>query len=147
MAGYGNRTAPDFVADDMTEQHDSTRLGLHTSHGAYSNPHEKYGSGATGGAGFGMCNIIPQTSPHTSNLCATLPSGDHMTCANILFRQATSHPPIPPSKLTTNSDLAHTQTPHRIAAATRQAADLLREPVTATKQEVMERAATRWWGR
>jgi len=53
MAGYGNRTAPDYVADDMTDQHDSTRLGLHESHGAYSDAHPKYGSGATGGAGFG----------------------------------------------------------------------------------------------
>jgi uncharacterized protein YjbJ (UPF0337 family) len=53
MAGYGNRTAPDYVADDMTDQHESTRLGLHTSHDAYSDAHPKYGSGATGGAGFG----------------------------------------------------------------------------------------------
>jgi hypothetical protein len=54
MAGYGNRTAPDYVADDMTEQHEGTRLGLHDSHTAYSDAHPKYGSGATGGAGFGM---------------------------------------------------------------------------------------------
>jgi hypothetical protein len=54
MAGYGNRTAPDYVADNMTDEHGSTRLGLHTSRDAYSDAHPKYGSGATGGAGFGM---------------------------------------------------------------------------------------------
>jgi hypothetical protein len=54
MAGYGNRTAPDYIAEDMADQHTDTRLGLHDSHGAYSNAHPKYGSGATGGAGFGM---------------------------------------------------------------------------------------------
>ncbi|KAH7379400.1 hypothetical protein DE146DRAFT_317613 [Phaeosphaeria sp. MPI-PUGE-AT-0046c] len=53
MAGYGNRTAPDYSPDNMTEQHDSTRLGLTDSHGAYSNAHPTYGSGTTGGAGFG----------------------------------------------------------------------------------------------
>jgi hypothetical protein len=59
MAGYGNRTAPDYVADDLSDQHESTRLGLTDSHGAYSNPHPKYGSGATGGAGFGTSLIYP----------------------------------------------------------------------------------------
>jgi hypothetical protein len=53
MAGFGNQTAPDYTADSLTDQHDSTRLGLHTSHNAYSGAHPRYGSGATGGAGFG----------------------------------------------------------------------------------------------
>ncbi|KAF2819270.1 hypothetical protein CC86DRAFT_412978 [Ophiobolus disseminans] len=65
MAGFGNRTAPDYVAEDMTDQHASTRLGLTDSHGAYSNAHPKYGSGATGGAGFGNKSDAPTT--HTSN--------------------------------------------------------------------------------
>ena len=55
MAGYGNRTAPDF---EETDEHSSTRLGLHDSHHAYSNPHDKYGSGATGGAGFGTLPLL-----------------------------------------------------------------------------------------
>jgi hypothetical protein len=53
MAGYGNRTAPDYVAEDLEDQHTSTRLGLHESNTPYHNPHEKHGSGMTGGAGFG----------------------------------------------------------------------------------------------
>ncbi|KAL5117622.1 hypothetical protein ACEQ8H_004515 [Pleosporales sp. CAS-2024a] len=55
MAGYGNRTAPDYVADDMdmTDQHSDTRLGLYHSSDPYSNAHPKYGSGATAGPGFG----------------------------------------------------------------------------------------------
>jgi hypothetical protein len=57
MAGYGNRTAPDYIAEDMADQHTSTRLGLHDSHGAYSDAHPRYGSGATGGAGFGT--VVP----------------------------------------------------------------------------------------
>ena len=65
MAGYGNRTAPDYIADNMTDQHTSTRLGLTDSHGAYSNAHPKYGSGATGGAGFG--NKSDSSSLPTSN--------------------------------------------------------------------------------
>ncbi|KAL6702516.1 hypothetical protein ACN47E_001580 [Coniothyrium glycines] len=53
MAGYGNQTAPDYIAEDLQDQHSSTRLGLTDSHAAYSNAHEKHGSGTTGGAGFG----------------------------------------------------------------------------------------------
>jgi hypothetical protein len=59
MAGYGNRTAPDYIAEDLTDQHTSTRLGLTDSHGAYSNAHPKYGSGTTGGAGFGKPITLP----------------------------------------------------------------------------------------
>jgi hypothetical protein len=65
MAGYGNRTAPDSLAEDLTDQHTSTRLGLTDSHGAYSNAHPKYGSGATGGAGFG--NKSDPSSFHTAS--------------------------------------------------------------------------------
>ena len=53
MTGYGNRNAPDTSPDDLIHQHTNTRLNLHTSRDAYNNPHERFGSGATGGAGFG----------------------------------------------------------------------------------------------
>jgi hypothetical protein len=69
MAGYGNRTAPDFVE---TDEHANTRLGLHDSHHAYSDPHDTYGSGATGGAGFGTFPFpfpsLPFLFPHFSPL-------------------------------------------------------------------------------
>jgi hypothetical protein len=39
MAGYGNRTAPDLVADDLAEHHENTRLGVSHSN-AYSGGHE-----------------------------------------------------------------------------------------------------------
>ncbi|KAK3213979.1 hypothetical protein GRF29_28g1654064 [Pseudopithomyces chartarum] len=52
MAGYGNRNAPDVTASDLETQHSETRFGRDDSH-PYSNPHETYGSGTTGGAGFG----------------------------------------------------------------------------------------------
>ncbi|KAF2248408.1 hypothetical protein BU26DRAFT_506121 [Trematosphaeria pertusa] len=55
MAGYGNRNAPDLTteeSDHLGPQHSETRFGRDDSH-AYSNPHEKYGSAATAGAGFG----------------------------------------------------------------------------------------------
>jgi hypothetical protein len=52
MAGYGNRTAPDLNPEDLSHHHDNTRLGRDDSH-PYSGGHETYGSGATGGAGFG----------------------------------------------------------------------------------------------
>ena len=51
MAGYGNRTAPDSMAEDLADQHDGTRLGLTESNAPYSNAHRTYGSGMTGGAG------------------------------------------------------------------------------------------------
>ncbi|CAN9274822.1 unnamed protein product [Alternaria alternata] len=54
MAGYGNRTAPDYAAEDLQDQHTNTRLGLIDSNTAYHEPHEKHGSGITGGAGFGI---------------------------------------------------------------------------------------------
>lgn len=53
MAGYGNRTAPSYTAADLESQHTSTRLNLVDSHTPYHNPHDKHGSGTTGGAGFG----------------------------------------------------------------------------------------------
>ncbi|KAF2678210.1 hypothetical protein K458DRAFT_395275 [Lentithecium fluviatile CBS 122367] len=52
MAGYGNRNAPDIVADDLTHEHTNTRFDRSDNH-AYSGGHDTYGSGATGGAGFG----------------------------------------------------------------------------------------------
>lgn len=69
MAGYGNRTAPDYVAENLQEEHTSTRLGLTDSNAAYSNAHSKHGSGATGGAGFGkllssLTQQLPLQSTH-----------------------------------------------------------------------------------
>ena len=64
MAGYGNRTAPDTVADDLQEEHTNTRLGLHDSHAAYSNAHSEHGSGTTGGAGFGTYAHPHNLTPH-----------------------------------------------------------------------------------
>ncbi|KAH5067720.1 hypothetical protein HBI73_132440 [Parastagonospora nodorum] len=61
MAGYGNRTAPTSLPSSLTDAHESTRLGLHTSRDAYSDAHPKYGSGATGGAGFAL-NFIAHYS-------------------------------------------------------------------------------------
>lgn len=58
MAGYGNRTAPDYAAEDLQDQHTNTRLGLIDSNTAYHEPHEKHGSGITGGAGFGTYRIF-----------------------------------------------------------------------------------------
>ncbi|KAF2112614.1 hypothetical protein BDV96DRAFT_497739 [Lophiotrema nucula] len=52
MAGYGNRTAEDLNPSDLEEHHSSTRYGVDHNN-AYSGGHETYGSGATGGAGFG----------------------------------------------------------------------------------------------
>ncbi|OAG04574.1 uncharacterized protein CC84DRAFT_1176776 [Paraphaeosphaeria sporulosa] len=51
MAGYGNVNAPDLSPSDLETQHSETRFGRDDSH-PYSNPHETYGSGTTGGAGF-----------------------------------------------------------------------------------------------
>ncbi|KAH9866620.1 hypothetical protein J1614_008312 [Plenodomus biglobosus] len=63
MTGYGNRTAADYIADDYSDQHSSTRLGLTLSNTPYSNPHAKHGSGTTGGAGFGnKRSSFPATS-------------------------------------------------------------------------------------
>ncbi|KAF2792565.1 hypothetical protein K505DRAFT_362795 [Melanomma pulvis-pyrius CBS 109.77] len=52
MAGYGNRKASDTTPEDLTHEHTSTRFGRADAH-AYSGGHDTYGSGATGGAGFG----------------------------------------------------------------------------------------------
>ena len=58
MAGYGNRNAPDITASDLEPQHSETRFGRDDSH-PYSNPHDTYGSGTTGGAGFGTLPTYP----------------------------------------------------------------------------------------
>lgn len=63
MAGYGNRTAPDYVAEELEDQHTSTRLGLHESSAPYSNAHHTHGSGTTGGAGFGTLSTR-HSKPH-----------------------------------------------------------------------------------
>ena len=55
MAGYGNRNAPNISPESLEPQHSETRFGRDDSH-AYSGGHETYGSGTTGGAGFGMPN-------------------------------------------------------------------------------------------
>lgn len=38
MAGYGNRTAPDYTAESLTEEHSNTRLGLTDSHSVRTRP-------------------------------------------------------------------------------------------------------------
>ena len=64
MAGYGNRTAANTTPSDLSDQHNTTRLGLIDSNTAYHNPHEKHGSGITGGAGFGKYpSPLPFPSP------------------------------------------------------------------------------------
>ncbi|KAF3033910.1 hypothetical protein E8E12_005488 [Didymella heteroderae] len=56
MAGYGNRTAPDYTADTLTEEHSNTRLGLTDSH-----------SPPTYGAGFGNKRASqPSITPSSS---------------------------------------------------------------------------------
>lgn len=68
MAGYGNRHASDLVAEklhpehSLTKEHNNTRFDRDDSH-AYSGGHETYGSGATGGAGFGN-----KSAPDPENL-------------------------------------------------------------------------------
>ncbi|KAH6625669.1 hypothetical protein C7974DRAFT_425297 [Boeremia exigua] len=54
MAGYGNRTAPDYTADALADEHSSTRLGLTDSH-----------SPPTYGAGFGN-KRASQPTTHTA---------------------------------------------------------------------------------
>ncbi|KAF2852668.1 hypothetical protein T440DRAFT_466792 [Plenodomus tracheiphilus IPT5] len=77
MAGYGNRTASDYVANDYTDQHSSTRLGLTSSNTPYSNPHEKHGSGTTGGAGFGnKRSSFPSTTSSSPESLAFKSSND-----------------------------------------------------------------------
>lgn len=73
MAGYGNRTAPDYTAEDLQDQHSTTRLGLVDSHTPYHNPHEKHGSGITGGAGFGNSTLpfLLLIVPHANALPRT----------------------------------------------------------------------------
>lgn len=66
MAGYGNRTAADTTAQDLAEEHNATRLGLVDSKAAYLNPHEKHGSGTTGGAGFGIVPPLLLSPPFPS---------------------------------------------------------------------------------
>lgn len=71
MAGYGNRTAPDYLAENLQEEHTNTRLGLHDSQAAYSNAHSEHGSGTTGGAGFGtyttnLTTLRPTHTPYTN---------------------------------------------------------------------------------
>ncbi|KAF2624713.1 hypothetical protein BU25DRAFT_460886 [Macroventuria anomochaeta] len=57
MAGYGNRTAPHYTADSLTDEHSSTRLGLIDSHNA-----------PTYGAGLGNKRASqPTISPSSSN--------------------------------------------------------------------------------
>ncbi|KAF7441954.1 hypothetical protein TUN199_07068 [Pyrenophora tritici-repentis] len=66
MAGYGNRTATSTSPEDLSHQHTTTRLGLIDSNTAYHNPHEKHGSGITGGAGFGNKRTSSTPSTDTS---------------------------------------------------------------------------------
>lgn len=102
MAGYGNRTAPDSLPEDLTDQHTSTRLGLTDSHGAYSNAHPKYGSGATGGAGFGMFTSMPFTHPSTH------PSAPYASA----YSSLPSSQQFLPLSNTSSTHLVHPVSPH-----------------------------------
>jgi hypothetical protein len=90
MAGYGNRTAPDYAAEDLQDQHTNTRLGLIDSNTAYHEPHEKHGSGITGGAGFGtyllFLLICFQKNSHT---CISLPRARRLTIPTTNNRKQT----------------------------------------------------------
>ncbi|KAF2875075.1 hypothetical protein BDV95DRAFT_591815 [Massariosphaeria phaeospora] len=66
MAGYGNRTAVDTNPEDLTKEHSNTRFDRDDAH-AYSNAHETYGSGATGGAGFGNKSSGPSLGEHDNS--------------------------------------------------------------------------------
>ena len=66
MAGYGNKTSMDPNPTDLTDDHKNTRLGLNHSN-AYSGGDETYGSGATGGAGFGNKTNISDESEDYDN--------------------------------------------------------------------------------
>jgi hypothetical protein len=104
MAGYGNRTAPEYTVDET----DTTRLGLTESHDAYSNAHPKYGSGATGGAGFGASTFFsPITYINQNRLsCILIHIADGIN-------KATNPTPLPKTPQTKYA-LAYTKILHRI---------------------------------
>lgn len=123
MAGFGNRTAPDYVAENMTDQHDSTRFDRHTSVDAYSDAHPKYGSGATGGAGFGTSiypllppPTLPFNPPHPLHIASVY---GRCVLANPRLAKATNPTPLAPQPPTTNSASTCTRTRLRIAVRTR----------------------------
>ncbi|KAF1828890.1 hypothetical protein BDW02DRAFT_603023 [Decorospora gaudefroyi] len=76
MAGYGNQTAPDYLAENMTAQHTDTRLDLMHSNTPYHNPHDKHGSGTTGGAGYGnkRSSSTPTDTDTSSTSTSTNPT-------------------------------------------------------------------------
>ncbi|PSN74652.1 hypothetical protein BS50DRAFT_581445 [Corynespora cassiicola Philippines] len=66
MAGYGNRNAPDLDPSDLSTEHSNTRFGRDDSH-PYTGGHETYGSGATGGAGFGNKSAPSNTDDYENS--------------------------------------------------------------------------------
>lgn len=68
MAGYGNRTNIEPNLSNLTDSHNSTRLGREDSHPYTGATDREYGSGATHGAGFGNKSAaIPSPSEMDSN--------------------------------------------------------------------------------
>jgi hypothetical protein len=67
MAGHGNINAPDLNPSDLASQHDSTRFNRTDTH-PYSGGHSTYGSGTTGGAGFGNKSAPDPENIDTSDL-------------------------------------------------------------------------------
>ena len=116
MAGYGNRTAPDYAAEDLQDQHTNTRLGLIDSNTAYHEPHEKHGSGITGGAGFGTYLIflficVPKKNSH---IYIYLSLKSQTTNDAYHQQQETNAPHLPLQPTILNSASAPTQIRHRI---------------------------------
>jgi hypothetical protein len=54
------RNAPDLVAEDLKHEHTNTHYDISGNH-AYSGGHDTFGSGTTGGAGFGNKNAPDPT--------------------------------------------------------------------------------------
>ena len=129
MAGYGNRTAPDYTAEDLQDQHSTTRLGLVDSHTPYHNPHEKHGSGITGGAGFGN-PTLPLPSCHCSS--ANAPLRTDLTF--LTPPQETNAPRRLPTPTPLNSVSAATPTQRLIPTGQPWAADLQAAQGMATRR-------------
>jgi len=130
MAGYGNRTAPDYTAEDLQDQHSTTRLGLVDSHTPYHNPHEKHGSGITGGAGFGN-STLPLPSSHRPPYANALP---RTRLTFLTPTQETNAPRPLPTPTPLNFVLAATPTQRLIPMGQPWAADLQAAQGTAIRR-------------
>lgn len=147
MAGYGNRTAPDYVAENLQEEHTSTRLGLTDSNAAYSNAHEQHGSGTTGGAGFGTSSTYlnpPHSLTTTTLKPPTSPSltQPYRTSIPLTLPKATNAPPSPPQRPAPpkkNSASAPTKTQRPTRTPRRTAAGPRAARASATRRGVLAR--------